>query len=124
MTMPKPVIARIVRNRAQSVLSLAMRTLLYQTFELASAVLEVFKLVEARAGRREQYGIPRARPRTGFADSRLQRAASDHRRGASQLIFDLFRGRSDQQRRLRLLPKRLLQRRVVGILVLAAQNHP
>ena len=41
-----------------------------------------------------------------------------------QLRFDLFRGRADQQRRVRFLLQRRGQRRVIAVLILAAEDDP
>src|SRR5262245_59841078 len=99
MTMPKPVIARIVKNRAQSVLSLATRRLLYQTLEFTSAVFEIFELVEPCAGGRQQHGIALVGARASLGDGRFQRAARDQRRCAAQLALDFSGGGANQKRR-------------------------
>src|SRR5829696_1713920 len=64
------------------------RSALHQRLEVASALLEVRVLVEARAGRREQDGLAVLRRRARRRDRALEVAAAVQRNGALERLGD------------------------------------
>jgi hypothetical protein len=67
----------------------------YEFLESAPAMLVIFKLVEAGAGRREQYRIAFSRAFVGQLDGPIQRAGVYEMHSAFQLRGDFFRCRAD-----------------------------
>src|SRR5512141_1468468 len=103
MTSPKNTIATMVRNKIQSVRNLAIicLQLLYQALKLAATVLEIFKLVEAGAGRREEHGVARFRTFVYLGHRGFEVSAAQQWDATIQLRSDFIRRGTDQQRRMR-----------------------
>jgi hypothetical protein len=59
-------------------------------------MLEILKLIEARASRREQYCVSRPGAALCFGNSSIKRAARNQFHRASQLIRNLPGSRSNQ----------------------------
>ena len=99
------------------------RKLADELFEDASALLVILKLVEARAGGRQQNGVAGLRASAGDFHGARQRLRALDGNDAGELRFDLVRRAADQQRHARVAAQRLAKNRVVAAFVLAAQNH-
>src|ERR1051325_11081352 len=116
--------ARMVRNRIQSVFSFAMRPpashilgiharrplpdgrgsvlscqLPNQPLEFAAAMFVILKLIEAGAGGGEEAGLAAGRLLVRLANRNVDGSATLHWKRAAQVLFDLLRGRADEQRR-------------------------
>src|SRR5258708_21632104 len=96
---------------------------MHQRLEDTSAMLVILELVEAGARRREQNDISCARSLRRDLDGALESPCALNGHAAINLACDFVGGRADQQRQNRSLPQRLLQRRIVASLILAAENH-
>src|SRR5580704_1301160 len=85
-----------------------------ELLEDASAVLVIFKLVEARAGGRQQHGVAGLRAPRGCLHGARQRPRALHGDDAAKLRFDLVRRAADEQRQARMAAQRLAQNLVVA----------
>ena len=72
-----------------------------ELFEDASAVLVIFKLIEARAGWREQNGVAGLRASRGNLHGPRQRLRSLHRDDSRKSRLNLVRRAANQQRQTR-----------------------
>src|SRR6185295_12174469 len=120
MTSPKNTIATMVRNRIQSVRSLAIvcLQLLYQALEFAATVLEIFKLVETGAGGSEKHRVAAFRACVGLGHCSFDGAGTQQRYGSAQLGLNLIRRGANQQRTVGLGIQRSGQQRIITVLVL------
>ena len=123
ITRPKQTMATIVKNRIQSVFIAApLLQTPYQFFKHPPAMLEAFKLIETRAGRRQQRPTSPGMAREGrpLLRGRLRRIAPA---AALELLGDFRRRRADHQHRLAFC-RSFCRSSVIAILIFAAKNDP
>ncbi len=69
---------------------------MHHIFEDAASVLEIFKLIEARASGSQQHGVSRGCSPVGFLNSRLQRLGIKEVNSRAELRGYLFGRHSDE----------------------------
>src|SRR5690349_10275415 len=90
-------------NRSLNVVPWKCLQLVYHILEYSAAMFVALKLIEARAGGRQQNDFPRFGFGVRLADGGLEGSALLHREAVPELAFDFVRRRSDQQDSPRLL---------------------
>src|SRR5947209_8639362 len=96
----------------------------YQILKDSPALLIALELIEARARRRKQDRIARARAGPGFGYRAVERLRFYQPRRTRELRFDFFGRSPDQQRGAGLLLKPVPEERVIAALVLTAEDDP
>src|ERR1039457_1066951 len=96
----------------------------YEIFEDPDALLKVFELVEAGAGRRKQDGIAGGGDARGLLDRCRQGAALQYQRGVADLGSDFLGGRANEQCGFGFGAERRAQHRIIAIFIFAAQDDP
>src|SRR5580704_11116081 len=125
MSAPKSTMKITVMKRILSVLSrCAMFQILDQLFEDLPALLVILKLIEAGAGRGEQYDIAGTGVRRCFSDCARERAAGNQADRAFEMRCNFVGGRADQEHGVGLGAETLAHDCVVAAFIGAAENDP
>src|ERR1700750_3144146 len=88
-----------------------------------AAMFVVFELIEAGAGRSQQHNIAGNRGRPCFAHGCVDRSGSHHLHDSLKFALNLFRGRTNRINSRDAFAKERTEKRVVRILVLAAEDE-